>query len=201
MNKKTIIQIVLIVIIVIILVITFFRYFDNSQKIIIEDNEKLVNQELVNQKLDTNDNRLDSIEYITTDNKGNQYIIRALSGHIDNKNPELIIMQDIWSEITLHNLEKIQITSSAAIYNSKNFDTQFSNNVKIIYGKHKISCEKSDLIFSENLAKLYDNIIYEKIYTKLFADKMEINLVTKDSKVYMNDTNSKVKIIQKNGNN
>ena len=196
MNKKTIIQIVLIVIIVIILVITFFRYFDNSQKIIIEDNEKLVNQ-----KLDTNDNRLDSIEYITTDNKGNQYIIRAISGYTDNENPELITMQGIWSEITLYNSEKIQITSNTAIYNSINFDTQFSNNVKIIYGNHKITCEKSDLIFSENLAKLYDNIIYENIYTKLFADKMEIDLITKDSKIYMNNTNSKVKIMHKNGNN
>ena len=197
MNKKTVIQLVLLVIIVIFLVITFFKYFDNPhKKKIIEDNDKLTNQEL-----DTKDNSLNNIEYITTDNKGNQYIIRAISGYTDNENPELITMQGIWSEITLYNLEKIQITSNTAIYNSINFDTQFSNNVKIIYGNHKISCEKSDLIFSENLAKLYDNIIYENIYTKLFADKMEINLVTKDSKVYMNDTNSKVKIIQKNGNN
>ena len=195
MNKKTVIQLVLVVIIVIILVITFFRYFNNSQTII-ESNEKLVNQ-----KLDTNDNSLDSIEYITTDNKGNQYIIRAFSGYIDNENPELIIMQDIWSEITFYNLEKIQITSTTATYNSVNFDTQFTNNVKVVYGEHKINCEKSDLIFSENLAKLYGNIIYENIYTKLFADKMEIDLITKDTKVYMNNTNSKVKIIHKNGNN
>ena len=197
MNRKTVIQLVLFTIIIIVLAIFFFKYFDNSKKkSITEKNDKLINQ-----KLDTKDNSLDNIEYITTDNKGNQYIIRASSGYVDNKNPELIMMRDIWSEITLHNLEKIQITSSAAIYNSKNFDTQFSNNVKIIYGKHKISCEKSDLIFSENLTKLYDNIIYENVYTKLFADKMEINLVTKDTKVYMNDTTSKVKIIHKNGNN
>ena len=197
MNKKTFIQLVLFLIIVIVLAITFFKYFDNPhKKKIIEDDKKLTNK-----KLDSIDNSLDNIEYITTDSKGNQYIIRAFSGYIDNENPELIIMQDIWSEITFYNLEKIQITSTTATYNSVNFDTQFTNNVKVVYGEHKINCEKSDLIFSENLAKLYGNIIYENIYTKLFADKMEIDLITKDTKVYMNNTNSKVKIIHKNGNN
>ena len=197
MNKKTVIQLVIFVIIVIVLVITFFKYFDNpDKKKIIENNEKLINK-----KLGTNDNSLNSIEYISTDNKGNQYKIRALSGYIDSDNPEIIMMKDIWSEITLYNSEQILITANNAIYNALNFNTQFRNNVKIIYGKHKIKCEKSDLIFSENLAKLYDNIIYENIYTKLFADKMEIDLITKDTKIYMNNTNSKVKIIHKNGNN
>jgi hypothetical protein len=197
MNRKTVIQLVLFTVIIIVLAIFFFKYFDNSKKKnITERNDKLINQ-----KLDTKDNSLDNIEYITTDNKGNQYIIRALSGYIDDENPELIIMQNIWSEITFYNSEKIQITSRTAVYNAVNFNTKFNNNVKIIYGKHKINCEKSDLIFSENLAKLYDNIIYENVYSKLFADKMEIDLITKDTKVYMNDINSKVKIIHKNGNN
>ena len=196
MNRKTVIQLVLFTIIIIVLAIFFFKYFDNSKKkSITEKNDKLINQ-----KLDTKDNSLDNIEYITTDNKGNQYIIRALSGYID-ENPELIKMQDIWSEITFFNSEKIQITSRTAVYNTVNFNTKFSNNVEIIYGKHKINCEKSDLIFSENLAKLYGNIVYENIYSKLFSDKMEINLITKDTKVYMNDINSNVKIIHKNGNN
>ena len=48
------------------------------------------------------------------------------------------------------------------------------------------------------MAILYDNIIYNNINTELYADKMEIDLITKDSKVYMNDINAKVKIIHKN---
>ena len=108
-------------------------------------------------------------------------------------------MKTVSAEVTfVNNRETIKIFSDSAIYNTVNFDTQFSQNIKIIYGQHKIDCEFADLIFSNNLAIFYDNVVYQNIDTKLYADKMEIDLITKDSKVYMNDIKTKVKIIHKN---
>ena len=44
---------------------------------------------------------------------------------------------------------------------------------------------------------MYNNIIYQNSDTKLLADKLEIDLITKDSKIIMNDKKSKIKIIKK----
>jgi hypothetical protein len=44
---------------------------------------------------------------------------------------------------------------------------------------------------------IYNNIIYQNLDTKLLADKLEIDLVTKDSKITMNDKKGKIKIIKK----
>lgn len=199
MTKKTTIQFVLFLIIIFILIITFFKYFNKPQKEAFLKNKK----ESISQELDSKNqksNIIENIEYLATDSLGNRYVIKAESGYLDDADSKLIIMNGANAEIIFANSEKIYIESSSAIYNTLSFDTQFKGNIKIIYGLHKINCEKSELIFSENLAKLYDNIIYENIDTKLFADKMEIDLITKDTKVYMNDANAKVKIIHKNKN-
>ncbi|MDC1160029.1 LPS export ABC transporter periplasmic protein LptC, partial [Candidatus Pelagibacter sp.] len=130
---------------------------------------------------------------------GNQYLINAKEGTLNDEDTKLIKMKTVSAEVTfVNNPETIKIFSDSAIYNTVNFDTQFSQNIKVIYGQHKIDCEFADLIFSNNLAIFYDNVVYQNIDTKLYADKMEIDLITKDSKVYMNDINAKVKIIHKN---
>ena len=106
-------------------------------------------------------------------------------------------MSKVSAEIVFSNAEEIYILSDTAIYNSQNFDTHFSNKIKVTYGQHIINSDEAKLIFSKSMAILYDNIIYNNINTELYADKMEIDLITKDSKIYMKDTNSKVKIIYK----
>ena len=186
-------------IIIFILIITYFKYFNDPQK-----STQLSNEEIsINQELNSKDEKLNTIkniEYIANDNLGNKYIINANEGYVDNNNSELIIMNSVRAEIIFVNSEKIYINANSAIYNTLNFNTQFRKNVVIVYGQHKIKSDESELIFSENLAKLNNNIIYESVDTSFFADKMEIDLITKDSKLYMNDVNKKIKVIHKNKN-
>ena len=42
------------------------------------------------------------------------------------------------------------------------------------------------------------DIIYENLTGKIFADKLEIDLITKNSKIFMNNVNKKIKILNKN---
>ena len=44
---------------------------------------------------------------------------------------------------------------------------------------------------------MYNNIVYQSPDTKLIADKLEIDLITKDSKIVMNNKKRKIKIIRK----
>tara|TARA_B110001450_G_C17381457_1_gene383886 strand:+ start:4 stop:606 length:603 start_codon:yes stop_codon:yes gene_type:complete len=200
MNKKTAIQLILLSIIIIILSVTFFTYFNNPQKKNSKlDKKKLINNESNFEKKNEASNNIENLKYIATDKSGNQYLINAKEGTLNDKDNKLIKMKTVSAEVTfVNNSETIKIFSDSAIYNTVNFDTQFSQNIKVIYGQHKIDCEFADLIFSNNLAIFYDNVVYQNIDTKLYADKMEIDLITKDSKVYMNDINAKVKIIHKN---
>lgn len=194
MNKKTVIQLVLFLTVIIILVVTYFKLFKTPKNIVLNDQKKIT-QELEDEGKKSN--IIQNLEYIATDNLGNKYTIKADSGFLNDKEKKLIMMTKVSAEIIFVNSEEIYILSDTAIYNSQNFDTTFSDDLKITYGQHIINCDEAKLIFSKNMAVLYDNIIYNNINTELYADKMEIDLITKDSKIYMKDNNSKVKIIYK----
>ena len=51
--------------------------------------------------------------------------------------------------------------------------------------------------FSENYAKIYENVIYDNQITKLYADKIEIDLIKRTSKISMFENKKKVKITHK----
>ena len=44
---------------------------------------------------------------------------------------------------------------------------------------------------------MYKNIVYNKPGTKLKADRLEIDLITKNSKIFMDNKTEKIKIIDK----
>ena len=54
--------------------------------------------------------------------------------------------------------------------------------------------EYLDFSFLNNLGTISTNVVYSGNNTNLFADKIEMNLTTKDTKIFMNDTGKKVLI-------
>ena len=194
MNKKNVIQLVLSLTVIFILIITYFRLFNTPQNIVSINQKKTIQ---VVEGEENNSNKIENLEYIATDSLGNKYIIKADRGYLNKEDQKLIMMSKVSAEIVFSNAEEIYILSDTAIYNSQNFDTHFSNKIKVTYGQHIINSDEAKLIFSKSMAILYDNIIYNNINTELYADKMEIDLITKESKIYMKYTNSKVKIIYK----
>ena len=63
------------------------------------------------------------------------------------------------------------------------------------YMDNKIDSEKIDLNFEKNIASISEKIIYTNSTTKLYADRLEIDLITKNSKIFMNSESKKIKII------
>ena len=78
-----------------------------------------------------------------------------------------------------------------------NYNTNFSGNVRLKYLVHYVNCEKMDILFDKNLAALYENLIYKNKKTRLKADKMEVDLITKNSKIFMYN-NNKISIVSNN---
>jgi len=190
MNKKTGLQVVMVLVIIIISLWFYLKYFTKS----FED----AKETLVIEKIDENQNStstyINDINYVSTDAKGNKYQITAKQAEIKIENSNIMFLKDVIAFIFIKDSETIKITSNMGKYNSKNYDTIFSKNVIVIYSEHKITGEYLDFSFLNNLGTFTSNVIYDGEETKLFTDKVEMNLTTKDIKIFMKDPGKKVLI-------
>ena len=191
MKKKTIIQVFLFSVIIIISVI-FFKFYFKPTELTKKNNSKINNS-------DTNQNNLMSnIKYVAADKIGNEYIVQSKLAEFDLNQPNLILMEDVKGVIQFTNSSPILISSDKAIYNKLNHDTKFFENVLAVYDDHKISSQNLELFFDKNLASISKKIIYKNLNTELRADRIEIDLVTKNSKILMDKKTKKVKVITLN---
>ena len=201
MNSKIIIQILLIVTVITILSATFYNYFyDDAITSTVTKSEDLIkknnstNSNLAQIQNNTS-NILNNITYENFDVKGNRYQISASTGEIKDLNSDIIYMSDVVALIFLKDLGTVKILSKNAIFNSLSFNSNFYEDVQINYLEHQLNGEKLDLKFNENLLILKEKVLYQNLNTKLFADAISIDLITKNSKIFMNDDEKKIKIL------
>ena len=196
MSKKTYIQLFLIFIFIFISLFLFFKYFKKSGF----QNSTKANLE---QTATTGESLIEDLKYLSTDKKGNKYEIEARKGNIDKNNPDIIYLENVRAIILLQNSDLISIKSNFAKYNIKNFDTLFNDSILVNYGEHVLKSGFLDLSFENNLVSLYDNVRYISGISSLKADKAEIDILNKKTKIFMEDSNNKVEInnIPTNGNN
>ena len=196
MNKKTVIQLLLITIIIL---SSFFFYneYKNSNKEIIKLETK---KDLEEDSSDAKNkfNLLKNIKYISKDSSSNVYEIYAEEGRIEYDKPDITYMKNVKAYIIFNQDDVIEINSKYATYNSLNYNTLFRDNISVKYFLHKITCEKLDISFEDNMAYFYEDLIYESKEMKMNADKLEIDLISKNSKITMFDTEKKISIINKN---
>tara|TARA_Y100000389_G_scaffold188910_1_gene212012 strand:+ start:808 stop:1380 length:573 start_codon:yes stop_codon:yes gene_type:complete len=190
MQKKIILQIFLLLIIVIISVIFFKFYYDKST-IKKEPYSKIENTEQSN-------NLMSNIKYIAADKEGNEYIIFSKFAEYDQNQSDLILMKQVEGAIKFANSMPITIFANKAIYNKLNHDTNFYEKVLLNYGDHQITSDNLDLFFEKNLASISKNIIYKSLNTELRADKIEMDLLTKNSRIFMDEKLKKVRVITLN---
>jgi len=190
MNRKIATQVLMISLIILISVSFYLKYFKESSKNLEE------NKIAIKMAVDENasSNYIDNINYSSLDSKGNKYHITAKQAEIDIDNQNVMFLKDITAYIFIENADTIKITSNFGKYNSKNYDTIFSKNVLIVYPNHEITGEYLDFSFLNNLGTISTDVIYFGNKTKLLADRVEINIATKDTKIFMNDNTKKVLI-------
>ena len=145
-----------------------------------------------------NSNIIKDIEYTSKDSKGNEYIIKALEGEIDYSNPNIIFLKKVTALINLKNSNNIKITSNFGKYNSSNYDTIFSKNVVIDYLDNNIKSNYLDFSFNRNLMIISKDVVYSNSENILKSDVVEIDIETKDTKIFMNEKNKKVILKSKN---
>ena len=198
MNKKTIFQVFLVSLFLLLSIFFYLNYFyKKDSKLLLKQNE--IADTDFSDSLDGT--TIKEILYESYDNEGNKFTIKSKSGTFDEKRKDEINMIDVEAKIGLANGTFIRLVSDTAKYNSSNSNTKFIKNVRLGYLGHKINSDNIDVIFTESKIEAYNNLLYRNSDIKLSADKVELDLITKNTKIFMFD-NSKVKIIKEyNGNN
>ena len=197
MDKKKSLQFSLVILLILSSVIFYKKFFEKN----LDLTEKNLNEEKVfNKNFDDNtknSNVVETLKYTSQDLIGNTYVIDAESAKFEKDGKENIILFKVYAEIIRQDTETIKIYSDTANYNKKNNDTVFKKAVSIEYGDQTIKAEEVRLNFSENLIEIIENVYYMNNETKMYADKVELDLLKKKMKITMNNQNDNVQITGK----
>ena len=180
----------------VILIVSFFFIHSNYLQ------KEKINQNInieIKEESSTNSNIIKDIKYSSIDLKGNEYIILADEGEIDLNNSDIIFLKEVKAFINLiKKNEIITVVSDFGKYNTVSNDTIFSQNVKIKYQDNEITGDYLDFSMKKNLLIISKNIVYTNPENILKADVLELNTITKDTKIFMYNSQDKVKIESQN---
>ena len=142
-------------------------------------------------------NIMEDVSYSSKDVRGNEYMVNASKGEIDYDMPNTIFLTEVKALVKLTNSNNVTITSNYGKYNTDTYDTIFSKNVIIEYLDNKITGEYLDFSLNNNLMIISRKVVYTNLENILKADVVEINITTKDAKIFMYKDDKKVNIKSK----
>ena len=170
-----------------------------------QNNNKLVEKkkEIIQKEIE-NSNIIKDVEYKSKDSSGNEYILKASEGNIDQNNTNIIYLTSIKATIESKDYSSINLSSNFGKYSIDNFDTIFSKNVIIEYQDNVIIGEYLEFSLNKNLMTISRNVVFKNDKSSLKADVIEVDIKTKDIKISMYEENKKINIKslnKKNGSN
>ena len=139
-------------------------------------------------------NIIEDVSYSAKDTKGNEYFLKASEGTIDRSESNYIFLRSVNAIVNLKDNKIVEISSDFGKYNIKNYDTIFSKNVIIKYLDNKISGDYLDFSWEKNFMIISRDVILENSENSLQADVIEVNIKTRDIKIFMYEENKKINI-------
>ena len=201
MSKKTLLQIFLTFFLILITFIFIKNFYKKSAPTVQTKENKIDEKEV--QK--TEKNLIKDISYTANNTKGDIYLLLASTGEIYLDNPNLMFLTKVEGEIKLTSGGRIDISSDFANFNNKTFETTFIKNVLVKRNEETIVGDELYLVLDkkedqdknnnkmeENIIRMSRNVFYKKPGYNLSADILEVDLITKNLKIYMLDKNNKI---------
>jgi len=194
MRRIVVIQLSLLILGVILILYTY-----NSK----EKEEQIVDVDIAEDNIvisstDEIKNIIENANYIGTNNKGTFFEINSAIAKILNDEPNLSYMEKVNAVIDLRDGRKINIKSDNAIFNRLTNDTKFIGNILVTESDSIITSDNLDLQISKNLITAYNNVKYDSKKGFLIADKVDIDILTKEASIFMFDSENKVQVQYKN---
>ena len=196
MNRKIILVTIFIIFFFSFLVFFYFKSNYNNELIKKRDQAGSIKKENV-EKIDEiieSSNIIEDVSYSAKDTKGNEYFLKASEGTIDQSESDYIFLKSVNAIVNLKDYKIIEISSDFGKYNIKNYDTIFSKNVIIKYLDNKITGDYLDFSWEKNFMIISRDVILENSKNSLQADVIEVNIKTRDIKIFMYEENKKINI-------
>ena len=202
MEKKNLIQIFLLVLLILIAFFIFnFSYKTDKS---LKSSKNIEFKKPVDTKSNDSKNIIEDIRYTSNNSNGDIFEILAKYGEPSSKVNNLMFLTKVKANIILTNKSNIKLTSDYANFNTKTFETTFIENVKIFRDDETIFGDELYLVFDQpnevlennldadqNLIRISNNVIIKKPGNILKADVLEIDLISKNIKVFMNNKKDK----------
>ena len=206
MSQKTILQIIILSTLITISGLFYYFYFfekKNNVSVVQEDDTSFANnnEKAVGGEDQAFENLLSDVNYKSTDKDGNLYNIFAKSGKISKDEPDILILEKVQGIIIMNDKSEIIISSNYAEYNSVNLDTKFNGNVKVNYEDNELLSQNVDLLLTDNLIKIYNNVFFNNKNLKSNADRIQYNISNGKAVIDMYDKSNKIEILGNYGNN
>ena len=208
MSKKNLLQIFLLILLIFI-TFSFFNIYYKSDKTL-KSSKKIEIKNLEETKSNDGKNIIKDIKYTSNNNNGDIFEILADYGEPSVEINDLMYLTKVVANISLRNKSNIKLTSDYANFNTKTFETTFINNVKIFRKDETIVGNELYLVLDkaegalennsntdQNLIRISHDVVIKKPGYMLKADILEIDLITKNTKVYMNSQKDKVQASSK----
>ena len=200
-KNRNAVQLTLISIGLLLILITYFLYPAADK--ISNVGEDIVKKEDIAKKgnkpdtVENSSNLFENVEYKGLYDFDNPFAVKSKKAYILEEESEVIYMTDMHVTIHMRSGRIINITSDSGSYNKSTYDCFFEKNVKATDGKTVIFSENLDLLASEDIATIYNNVRLNSDKGSLQADKIEYNFETKFYRISMfDDTRVKIKLIE-----
>lgn len=205
MGNKSIIQLTLLIFIIILTYFIYIKFYKNDHQSL---NEIKKSQSEIDIEKNVQNNLIKDIFYNAKNSKGDIYSLNADYGEISLNNENIIFMTNVRAKVNILNDDDIFIFSKFAKFNKKTFETSFYEDVKIKRSDEEITGNELYIVFDpedknfdtdlsikdKNLIRMTGNIVFNKPGYLLEADILEIDMITKDSRIFMIKKNNKVLI-------
>ena len=203
MGKKNLIQIFLLILLILITFLIFNIYYKADKTLISSKKIDFLNSE--EKKSNESKNIIQDIKYTSNNSNGDFFEIIADYGEPNLENSDLMFLTQVVANINFKDRSNVKLISDYANFNTKTFETTFINNVKIFRNDETILGNELYLVFDQternleinpnvdqNLIRISQDVIVKKPGYMLKADVIEIDLISKNTKIYMNNQNDKV---------
>ena len=193
-NKK-LIQIFLVSIGLLIIIGTYLLYPKITQN-------RLKGSVVENEQLATTDdeiagNKFEELEFRGFYNLDNPFIIISEKAIIAPEDTDIVYMINMKIIIEMNDGRTIVITGDKAKYSKSTYDCYLQDNVRATDGEIEILSDNLNLLSSNDIASIYNNVVVNSKNGQLKADKVDYNFESKYYKVSMfKDERIKIKLIE-----
>ena len=172
---------------------TYFLYPRINKNVL--DENKITKSEIIEEK-DGKEltNAFENVEYNGVYSLDNDFKVKSQKAYISEDKPDIVFMTNMEVAIYMNDGRVITITSDEGKYNKVTYDCFFIDNVKATDEKTLIEANNIDLMATEDLVKVYNDVILTNENGSLRADKINYDFETRNYQISMFDAKKKIKM-------